>query len=237
MWTEASAAAIETPASSPTRRPRTCRRARASHRACRRCALRASFSRRSSSGAARAGGTIAGVRRVRAAPRALARADRASSPWKRAPAREHLVEHAAEGPDVGALVDGLPRACSGLMYAAVPRMTPSLRHRAWRARRWAAARRPRVSSAFARPKSSTFTVPSGVILTFAGFRSRWTMPARARPRALRRSGARSRSASSTRIGPRAIRSASVSPVDELHHERTAGRRCSRHRDARRCSGG
>jgi len=29
---------------------------------------------------------------------------------------------------------------------------------------------------FARPKSSTLTVPSGRILMFAGFRSRWTMP-------------------------------------------------------------
>jgi len=32
------------------------------------------------------------------------------------------------------------------------------------------------SKAFARPKSSTFTLPSGVSLTFAGLRSRWTMP-------------------------------------------------------------
>ena len=32
------------------------------------------------------------------------------------------------------------------------------------------------SSALARPKSSTFTLPSGVSLTFAGLRSRWTMP-------------------------------------------------------------
>ena len=32
------------------------------------------------------------------------------------------------------------------------------------------------SSALARPKSSTLTVPSGVTLMFAGLRSRWTMP-------------------------------------------------------------
>ena len=31
-------------------------------------------------------------------------------------------------------------------------------------------------TAFARPKSSTFTLPSGVIFTFAGFRSRWMTP-------------------------------------------------------------
>ena len=38
-----------------------------------------------------------------------------SSPEKRGLAREHLVEHAAERPDVGALSTDLPRACSGLM--------------------------------------------------------------------------------------------------------------------------
>jgi hypothetical protein len=31
-------------------------------------------------------------------------------------------------------------------------------------------------TAFDSPKSSTFTVPSGRHLMFAGFRSRWTMP-------------------------------------------------------------
>ena len=35
---------------------------------------------------------------------------------------------------------------------------------------------PDARSALARPKSSTFTRPSGVTLTLAGFRSRWTMP-------------------------------------------------------------
>ena len=74
---------------------------------------------------------------------------------------------------------GLPFACSGLMYAAVPRMTPicviagvvivgelvtpGLNADAG-------------SSAFARPKSRTFTVPSGRSLMFAGFRSRWMTP-------------------------------------------------------------
>ena len=32
------------------------------------------------------------------------------------------------------------------------------------------------SNAFAKPKSRTFTIPSGVIFTFAGFRSRWMIP-------------------------------------------------------------
>ena len=40
-------------------------------------------------------------------------------------AGQHLVEHDAERPDVRALVGGPPRACSGLMYAAVPRMIPA----------------------------------------------------------------------------------------------------------------
>ena len=35
---------------------------------------------------------------------------------------------------------------------------------------------PSPAAAFASPKSSTFTTPSGVILMFAGFRSRWTIP-------------------------------------------------------------
>ena len=64
------------------------------------------------------------------------------------------------------------------MYAAVPRITP--------------ARVPSIvnvgemdglptvragaSSAFAKPKSSTFTWPSAVSFTFAGFRSRWMIP-------------------------------------------------------------
>ena len=68
-----------------------------------------------------------------------------------------------------------PRACSGLMYAAVPRMIPA---------RVAATlivgdcdgspSDGSSPSAFASPKSSTFTLPSGVTFTFAGFRSRWT---------------------------------------------------------------
>ena len=67
------------------------------------------------------------------------------------------------------------------------------------------------SSAFASPKSSTFTAPSSLILMFAGFRSRWMTPA---------SWAASRAsaiclaiaiASSSGIGPSAMRSASVGP--------------------------
>ena len=71
----------------------------------------------------------------------------------------------------------LPRACSGLMYAAVPRIIPSARVAHRHGRRFVRSGvEPPPPTAFARPKSSTFTVPSGVILMFAGFRSRWTMP-------------------------------------------------------------
>ena len=56
-------------------------------------------------------------------------------------------------------------------------MTPSSRaaHRHGRRLRQI-GRRPSPPTAFARPKSSTFTTPSGVILMFAGFRSRWMIP-------------------------------------------------------------
>ena len=67
------------------------------------------------------------------------------------------------------------------------------------------------SSALARPKSRSFTVPAGVTFTFAGFRSRWMIP---RSWASSRASAICRampSASSSGTGPRASRSASVSP--------------------------
>ena len=73
------------------------------------------------------------------------------------------------------LSTGLPRACSGLMYAAVPKITPAcviagvvMLGGCEPSRDMGDA----VSIAFARPKSSTFTVPSGRTFTFAGFRSR-----------------------------------------------------------------
>ena len=67
------------------------------------------------------------------------------------------------------------------------------------------------SAIFARPKSRTLTLPSGVILMFAGFRSRCTTP---RSCAASSASAICRAidnASSSSIGPRAMRSASVSP--------------------------
>ena len=40
-------------------------------------------------------------------------------------AAEHFPQHDAVGPDVGARSTGAPAACSGLMYAAVPRIIPA----------------------------------------------------------------------------------------------------------------
>jgi hypothetical protein len=72
------------------------------------------------------------------------------------------------------------------------------------------------ASAFARPKSSTLTLPSGVILTFAGFRSRCTIPfscAASRASAIWRAIARS---SSTATGRDLFRKRLA--FDELEHE-------------------
>ncbi len=73
------------------------------------------------------------------------------------------------------LSTGLPFACSGLIYAAVPRMKPACVI----AGVVIVGDNERlllpigaVSIAFANPKSSTFTAPSGVSLMLAGFRSR-----------------------------------------------------------------
>ena len=69
-------------------------------------------------------------------------------------------------------VRSLPLACSGDMYAAVPRIMPGLSPPSAFRRFERLTFVPSVSNAFASPKSSTFTLPSGVIFTLAGFRSR-----------------------------------------------------------------
>jgi hypothetical protein len=71
-----------------------------------------------------------------------------------------------------------PVACSGDMYPAVPVTTPGC---VSTPEPLAVVSVSPVSSAsadtsFARPKSSTFTTPSRVTITFAGLTSRWTMP-------------------------------------------------------------
>ena len=107
---------------------------------------------------------------------------------------------------------GRPRACSGDMYAAVPRMTP-IRVAAV-ARVGDASGSPDAgpaSSALARPKSSTLTVPSSRTLMLAGLRSRWITPASCAASRASAMRAAMSSASSSGIGPRAIRSSSVGP--------------------------
>ena len=75
---------------------------------------------------------------------------------------------------------GWPRACSGSCTRPC-RGSRRLRRRRRRERRRVTtcavdAPLTPASSAFARPKSSTLTVPSGATLMLAGFRSRWMMP-------------------------------------------------------------
>jgi len=72
------------------------------------------------------------------------------------------------------LSTGLPRACSGDMYAAVPRMTPACVAAMLTVGEASELAAAAASATFANPKSRTFTVPSGLILTLPGFRSRCT---------------------------------------------------------------
>ena len=113
------------------------------------------------------------------------------------------------------LSTALPRACSGLMYAAVPSSTPTpviIAGDVIVGDAVASMVRADVgSSAFARPKSSTFTVPSGRTFTLAGFRSRWMMPCSCAASSASAICLAIGNASSTGIGPCAMRSASVGP--------------------------
>ena len=75
------------------------------------------------------------------------------------------------------------------------------------------------SRLFARPKSSTFTVPSGRSFTFAGLRSRWTIPcswAASSASAICRAIGM---ASLTGIGPSRNAIGERRTLDELQHER------------------
>ena len=106
-----------------------------------------------------------------------------------------------------------PFACSGLMYAAVPRIIPTLRHAGVGdvgeiAMPCLGACR---SSAFARPKSSTFTVTVGAQLDVRGLQI--AVNDALLVRGFERFGdlPRDRQRLSSGIGPCAIRSASVGP--------------------------
>ncbi len=75
-----------------------------------------------------------------------------------------------------------PLACSGAMYAAVPRIMPiaviagDVIVGEFRGSRVPGPESRVRSIAFANPKSNTFTVPSARTLMFCGFRSRCTIP-------------------------------------------------------------
>ena len=85
--------------------------------------------------------------------------------------------------------------------------------------RAAALDAPAGSIALARPKSSTFTVPSARTLMFAGFRSRWMMPCSCAASSASAICFAIGSASSSGIGPRAMRCGQILALDEFHHER------------------
>ena len=107
---------------------------------------------------------------------------------------------------------GRPTACSGDMYAAVPRIMPARVCPMVMVGEFASEDLGGSSSrTLARPKSSTFTTPSGVILMLAGFRSRCMML-----RSCANSNASTicfaiATASSSASGPSLMRSASVGP--------------------------
>ena len=114
---------------------------------------------------------------------------------------------------------GRPASCSGAMYCTVPAIAPcaviggALRRRR-RRRSSATTARPTL----ARPKSSSFT-PDFVIITLAGFRSRWTIPCAVR--LVERVGdLRSRSAASARAAaaPRREPLRQRLAVEQFHHQ-------------------
>ena len=132
-----------------------------------------SFSRQRRSSARTRGGVSAGsavqsgsVLRIAATRRSRSRRRRTSA------ARQHLEQHAAERPDVGALVD---RLAARLLRDSCRRRCRGSRPRRSRATSASATstvqpdrRASADSSVFARPKSSTFTVPSARDLDVRG---------------------------------------------------------------------
>ena len=113
------------------------------------------------------------------------------------------------------LSTGRPFACSGDIYAAVPRIMPTPVIIAGDVivgdcDTFIGAL-PIGSMALASPKSSTFTVPSGRTLMFAGLRSRWMIPCSCAASSASAIWRAIGKASSRGISPCAMRSASVGP--------------------------
>ena len=87
------------------------------------------------------------------------------------------------------------------------------------AMRLAALAAPAGSIAFARPKSSTFTVPSARTLMFAGLRSRWMMPCSCAASSASAICRAMGSASSSGIGAARDALRQILALDQFHHER------------------
>ena len=142
-----------------------------------------------------------------------------------------------ERPDVGALVHRpAPRLLGAHVGGRPQNHARACRHASASATAIASA--PRASpdrSAFASPKSSTFTVPSGADLDVRGFQIAMDDAlARARLRALRRSASRSAAPRRTASRPCAMRSASVGALDQLHDQRVHAARFLEAVDRARC---
>ena len=106
----------------------------------------------------------------------------------------------------------LPRACSGLMNSGVPTISPGRESDITSVGERDMSPANGSSIALARPKSRTLTLPSGVILMFAGFRSRWMTPFSCATSSASAICDAMRSESATGSGPVERRSASVSPA-------------------------
>ncbi len=105
----------------------------------------------------------------------------------------------------------LPRACSGLMNSGVPTISPGVEVSMTTVGERDMSPAIGRLIALASPKSRTLTLPSGVILMFAGFRSRWITPFSCANSSASAIWAPMRSASAIDSGPPTSRWASVSP--------------------------
>ena len=104
-----------------------------------------------------------------------------------------------------------PRTCSGLMYGTVPTNLPCSVIDSGSVAAAVPGDSPAGCHGLARPKSRIFTSPRAVTITFAGFRSRWMIPASCAPSSPSAICVAMWSARSTGSGPARTLSASVSP--------------------------